>query len=191
MKIERVVVTGGRHFHDVQRVLADLRALQVVGLVAVAQGGAAGADACARNSCDVLKIQCQTYPALWETDDRGAGPRRNIRMLEAERPDLVLAYPDPNSRGTWHCVQEALRRDIPVAVWHEDDPRRQMCASFCAYGALHLPSEGPTGFAAAFIPGGNTAPRTYWIPGKFWKNISRPAFDEMMSEWRGLLGGRL
>ncbi len=114
MKIERVVVTGGRHFHDVQRVLADLRA---AGLMSVAQGGASGADACARNSCDVLKIQCQTYPALWETDGRGAGPRRNIRMLEAERPDLVLAYPDPNSRGTWHCVREALRRGVSVLLW--------------------------------------------------------------------------
>ncbi len=117
MKIERVVVTGGRHFHNVQRVLADLRALQVAGLVAVAQGGAAGADACARNSCDVLKIHWQTYPALWDRDGRGAGPRRNIRMLESERPDIVLAYPDPNSRGTWHCVREALQRGIPAVVW--------------------------------------------------------------------------
>lgn len=120
MKIERVVVTGGRNFHNVQRVLADLRALQLVGLVAVAQGGAAGADACARNSCDVLKIHWQTYPALWDRDGRGAGPRRNVRMLESERPDLVLAYPDPNSRGTWHCVCAALQRGISVLLWAPD-----------------------------------------------------------------------
>ena len=48
---------------------------------------------------------------------RGAGRLRNVEMLESERPDIVLAYPDPESRGTWHCVAEAWRRRIPVLVW--------------------------------------------------------------------------
>jgi hypothetical protein len=45
----------------------------------------------------------------------GAGQRRNIRMLDAERPDL--AYPDAKSRGTWQCVRAALARDRGVVIW--------------------------------------------------------------------------
>jgi hypothetical protein len=48
--------------------------------------------------------------------DKTAGHRRNIDMIEAEQPDVVLGYPDEQSSGTWHCIAEALRRDIPCAV---------------------------------------------------------------------------
>lgn len=49
--------------------------------------------------------------------DRRAPLRRNTRMLRCEKPDLVLAYPDEGSRGTWHCVKQALLFGHPVALW--------------------------------------------------------------------------
>lgn len=75
-----------------------------------------------------LKLEEATYRVnrdvgdgrVWTRADGkwpGAGPRRNIRMLEAERPDLVLAYPNAKSRGTWQCVKEALSRGIFAIVW--------------------------------------------------------------------------
>jgi len=121
MKIASVVVTGGRSFpeEDGDRIRQDLRTLSALGLERVAHGWAAGADRIARLWAEDFLGSAGTrgYPADWRRDGRAAGPRRNVRMLEAERPDLVLAYPIRDSRGTWNCVTEALARGITVAVW--------------------------------------------------------------------------
>lgn len=143
LRIEGVVVTGGRKFTDGARIEADLRALLPFGLRRVAQGGNGldeqlgggevpdvirSADTLAALAAAGLQLDGATYRVNRAPDERGTwthqdgdGKRaplnRNIRMLEAERPDLVLAYPDPGSRGTWHCVAEALKRGIWAAVW--------------------------------------------------------------------------
>lgn len=150
MRIERVVVTGGRKFADGARIEADLRALVPFGLRRVAQGGNGidkqfggaewpktpnSADALAwLATCAISGVSEATYRVnltvaddddgnrapTWTGNDGAwpaAGNRRNVRMLDAEKPDLVLAYPDPESRGTWHCVKAALARNIPVAIW--------------------------------------------------------------------------
>lgn len=121
IRVEKVVITGGRHFADEARITADLAALLPLGLRRVAQGNAKGADALAaawarrwlRHDGGLAG-----YPADWDEHGRAAGCLRNVEMLETERPDLVLAYPDPGSRGTWHCVRAAISLRIPVILWH-------------------------------------------------------------------------
>ena len=121
VRIEKVVITGGRKFADDARITADLAALLPLGLRRVAQGNAKGADALAaawarrwlRHDGGLAG-----YPADWDKHGRAAGCLRNVEMLETERPDLVLAYPDPGSRGTWHCVRKAIEMGIPVILWH-------------------------------------------------------------------------
>jgi hypothetical protein len=127
LRIERVVVTGGRKFTDPGRIATDLRALLPCGLRRVAEGQSpgGGADDFAHDAWLLLTGESTNrYPANISIDGPGRGrfPRRNIRMLEAERPDLVLAYPDPASRGTWNCVVEAVRRCMPVMVWMGEPP---------------------------------------------------------------------
>lgn len=128
LTIKRVVVTGGRNFRDVVRMHADLYPLFSADLHRLAQGGAQGADSVAAWTWHLLtgcrptdapspESRSVVYPADWCAHGKAAGPRRNIEMLAAEQPDLVLAYPDPTSVGTWHCVREALKRDVPVVVW--------------------------------------------------------------------------
>lgn len=122
--IERVVVTGGRHFADRARIRQDLHALMSLGLTSVATGDARGADDLARVAAAEVREEMEAwhlhlplFAADWKGDGRSAGTRRNVRMLESQRPDLVLAYPDEGSRGTWHCVKEACKRGMTVAVW--------------------------------------------------------------------------
>lgn len=134
MKIERIVITGGRDFADGARIEADLRTLLPLGLRRVAQGGHGvskqlgqaevparfvSADTLAWLATHSLGLEEATYTVDHAVDGPwpAAGPRRNVRMLEAERPPLVLAYPDLGSRGTWHCVAAALRQGVTVAVW--------------------------------------------------------------------------
>ena len=85
----RVLVTGGRDFHDqaaVDRVLdqvfADCR-----GGMTLLHGAAAGADACA-NAWAMAKrvvgasVGIHRYHAEWRKHGRAAGPLRNQRMIE-------------------------------------------------------------------------------------------------------------
>ena len=42
---------------------------------------------------------------------------RNQRMVDAAEPgDHCLAFPDPESRGTWDCVRRARERGLVVFV---------------------------------------------------------------------------
>jgi hypothetical protein len=129
----KVVVTGGRHFIDAARVEADLRSMMAAGTMKVAQGGnnvpdhdtgptdwkpVRSADALALYACGIVGLDAETYQVKRHLDGPwpAAGNRRNRRMLKAEMPDAVLAYPDPESRGTWNCVADAHRMGIPVAI---------------------------------------------------------------------------
>lgn len=119
----KIVVTGGRNFADGERITADVRALRgMTKLERLAHGDAPGADRLAGLAALAAGVNVELYPVDRKLDGSwpAAGPRRNVRMLEAERPDLVLAYPDALSRGTWQCVRSALARGIIVIAWAPD-----------------------------------------------------------------------
>lgn len=59
-------------------------------------------------------------PARWVTLGKAAGPRRNIEMLDTYYPDVVLAFPLGESRGTRHCMREARYRMMPVVEFAAD-----------------------------------------------------------------------
>lgn len=134
LRVPTVVVTGSRSFRDGDRIEADLRALLPFGLRRVAQGGNGvdkqlgsemppksiqSADTLAWLATHRLHLEEATYRVDGRVDGRwpACGPRRNRRMLRAETPALVLAYPTPSSKGTWSCIEEARRLHIPVLVW--------------------------------------------------------------------------
>lgn len=84
----------------------------------LAQGGARGVDRIAREFWDLnhptdLAFE---YAADWDRDGKAAGPIRNREMLEDFEPDLVLAFliPEQECRGTWDCIEQALRFGIEV-----------------------------------------------------------------------------
>jgi len=129
--IDRIVTTGGREYdeHPAHAVTTIIRRqLEILvddhGLTRVAHGAARrGADRIVDIVASQLVVagrlqQVQPYPvsdAEWSASG-GAGHARNEVMLETEIPPLVLAHPDPRSRGTWHCIVAALLRGITVSV---------------------------------------------------------------------------
>lgn len=130
MKFPRAIVTGGRGFTDYQRIEDDLQSLMRHGLRRVAEGDSpgGGADDHAHDAWRLLAGESTArYPidSRLDGNTRGAPLVRNARMVKAEHHLAVdagelligLAYPDPQSRGTWHCVAEMLRRGVPVVVW--------------------------------------------------------------------------
>lgn len=111
-----VVVGGGRYMTDrgfVHRTLDALHALY--GITRLAHGGCTGADLLAAEWAIEHGIVTVQYEARWNEEGRAAGPKRNRRMLEQEKPDLVIAF--PGGTGTRNLTQQARLlhlRDIQV-----------------------------------------------------------------------------
>ncbi len=108
-----IIVTGSRDWTDA---LLLGRVLNIHEPTLVVQGGARGADLIAAQWAHVAEVPCVTVPADWDRSGKSAGAKRNIEMLERYPDALVLAFPLPSSRGTWHCVFEARKRGHKVMV---------------------------------------------------------------------------
>ena len=76
------------------------------------QGG--GADRCARLAAESLGIPVVTFEVDWNKHGNRAGPIRNQLMLDAGNPHYVLAYPLPDSIGTWDMMRRAKKAGVPV-----------------------------------------------------------------------------
>ena len=64
--------------------------------------------------------EIESYPADWDRYGRSkAGGIRNQQMLDEGKPDLVLAFPDPNSSGTWDMVRRARKAGVRTRVYEE------------------------------------------------------------------------
>lgn len=124
----RVLVCGGRDYDDAGRANSVLGLLDRVirsggsgrGIDVIIQGGASGADRLARLWAEANGRDCETYHADWQQYGGAAGPRRNQRMLDEGRPNVVLAF--PGGRGTEDMVRRARRARVPVfRVWPRSD----------------------------------------------------------------------
>ncbi len=114
----RVVVTASRHIQDGAPIREELDVAMGQGMTEMAQGGARGGDRHAFMWAVEMDFPHKTYRVDEMIDGRwpAAGPRRNERMLDCFKPDLVLAFPQPGSRGTWRCIESAVKRGIRVII---------------------------------------------------------------------------
>lgn len=109
----RVLVTGGRNYHDRDRVFEVLDKLHAeAGVDYLCEGGAHGADMYGRQWAYKENIPQDTFEADWEHQGSFAGPMRNTRMLNEGKPDLVIAF--PGGRGTADMVKKARRAGVQV-----------------------------------------------------------------------------
>lgn len=118
----KVLVCGGRNWDSyiaVHDALASILKDRDFKRFVVIEGGAKGADAYARLATHELGLDLVTVPAEWDKYGRRAGPIRNQKMLEME-PDLVLAFPMPDSVGTWDMVRRARKAGVEVRVIPEE-----------------------------------------------------------------------
>ncbi len=115
MNGKRVLVCGGRNYTDRDHIWNTLNELDHARgpFAVIIHGCASGAD-------DEAMIWAQTTPgrkhlpfeADWVRHGRQAGPRRNQRMIDEGRPDLVIAF--PGGAGTSDMVKRARKANIEV-----------------------------------------------------------------------------
>ncbi len=114
----RLLVCGGRNYGETDteqaaEIYFAIRAIHdETPISALIQGGAKGADRCAAEVAKDLGIKVVTVPADWATHGKSAGPIRNQRMIDAFKPDLVVAF--PGGRGTADMVARAQAAGLEV-----------------------------------------------------------------------------
>jgi hypothetical protein len=124
----RLLVCGSRTWTDQARLWQVLD--QVVtehgdGQVVLIEGDARGADRLAGQLARERGWRLERYPADWTRQGKAAGFRRNTRMLQQGRPDLVVAFtvgPLAESRGTADMVRRAQEAGVPVHLVTSDHP---------------------------------------------------------------------
>lgn len=101
----KILVCGGRDYvnRDVMRAVLSFFPRETV----IVHGGARGADKLCGSTAKELGFKdVRVYPADWKAHGKAAGPIRNREMYQAERPDIVVAFPGGN--GTADMIGVAL-----------------------------------------------------------------------------------
>ena len=64
---------------------------------------------------DRIRVYPEEHPADWISFGKGAGPKRNQKMVDAGA-NFALVFPHSSSRGTTGCLEMLIKADIPVEV---------------------------------------------------------------------------
>lgn len=116
----RLLVCGSRDAGTPYQVQDELGPIlfEFSGDVALIHGDCRGVDRWAAEWAKSCNLPVSAYPVDEKLDGPwpAAGPRRNRRMLDTSKPDLVLAFWDGHSRGTRSTVEYAVQRGIPVRI---------------------------------------------------------------------------
>jgi hypothetical protein len=109
----RVLVCGGRNYHDQEHVwttLSELNAKQPIGLLI--HGAATGADRLAQAWALSRFIPDREFDANWPKHGGEAGAIRNQQVIDEGKPDLVVAF--AGGPGTADLVHRAKLHGVKV-----------------------------------------------------------------------------
>lgn len=114
----RVLICGSRNLNNKQFVnsILDKLEAELGPWNLVIQGEARGADTLAREWAEDMKISVMRFPANWKLHGKAAGPIRNKQMLDKGKPDLVIAFLAPGSRGTKNMIDQARKAGIKTHI---------------------------------------------------------------------------
>lgn len=113
----RVAVVGGRNFTNytlMKNVLDSYHSKH--GISIIISGGANGADTLAEKWARERQVDYKVFVAKWDKYGKSAGYRRNIKIVDA--CDIVIAFPDDKSKGTYHTIELADKALKPVWVFN-------------------------------------------------------------------------
>jgi len=113
---KRVLICGSRTFNDSNKMLKALRQHKPTVII---HGCAKGADEMAGKFAQQFGVKEEKYPAKWDKYGKAAGCIRNQQMLDEGKPDLVLAFPTEESRGTYDMIRRARQLGVQVEVYCE------------------------------------------------------------------------
>lgn len=109
-----ILVCGGRDYADKKFLYRKLdSATSKIQIDCIVHGSARGADTLAENWARDRQIDYRGFPAKWNRDGKYyAGPLRNMRMLNENKIDGVIAF--NGGSGTANMIKIAKEKDIKV-----------------------------------------------------------------------------
>lgn len=116
----KAIVAGTRSVEDYPLVAAVLERAQVVWgqrITHLIHGAAAGVDGLAQQWADQHGIPSTAYVALWQTEGRSAGPKRNSRMIVesgATHVCVIWTGSRASSPGSYDLMRKADARGLVV-----------------------------------------------------------------------------
>lgn len=111
----RLVVAGSRDFNDYTLLSAELDKLLVGKTnITIVSGTARGADRLGERYAAEHNLRIERFPAEWEKYHKGAGPIRNMKMVQSA--DAVIVFWDNESSGTKNIIECAHKQDIPYRI---------------------------------------------------------------------------
>lgn len=119
----RAIVCGGRDFWDQQYVFDMLDEVNASHgpITALAHGGATGADSIAGLWAALRRIPCSVYNADWQTYGKSAGWIRNAEMLQAFKPDYIVAF--NGGKGTRDMCDKGFKAGKTILQYTGGRPR--------------------------------------------------------------------
>jgi hypothetical protein len=109
----KVLVTGSRNYTDIKFVRDTLDKLhKEYNFTVLIEGGASGVDYIAGSWANTIKIEHVVVNAEWNIYGRAAGSKRNQKMIDEYRPDMVVAFPGGN--GTKDMIERSKKVGIPI-----------------------------------------------------------------------------
>ncbi len=111
----RLVVAGSRDFDDYALLSAELdKLLSGKTNITIVSGTARGADRLGERYAAEHNLRIERFPAEWEKYHKGAGPIRNMKMVQSA--DAVIVFWDNESSGTKNIIECARKQDIPYRI---------------------------------------------------------------------------
>lgn len=117
----RILITGSREWTDREKIrLAILTAVKdCKGGITIIHGGARGADKLSTSVALEIGAKVEEFIPDWNTHGKAAAILRNQDMVDS-KPDVCLAFPIGESRGTRDCMRRAQAAGIPT--FNHGDP---------------------------------------------------------------------
>lgn len=117
MKVNmKILVTGDRHYKKMNIIERELK--KFPSSTVIIHGKAPGADTLAGFVAEKLGMKVIPFDAKWHIYGRAAGPKRNQKMLDEGKPDMVLAFHDniEDSAGTKDMINKGIKAGKKVIL---------------------------------------------------------------------------
>lgn len=111
-----VAIVGYREYNDFEQMSKILdKVLSNYLVIKIHTGDCRGTDTMVSRYAKNKNIECQIFNADWNTYGKHAGPKRNERLIEYV--NLVIAFMNPQSKGTLNTVNLAKQKDIETIIY--------------------------------------------------------------------------
>jgi hypothetical protein len=114
----KILVSGSRYLSDPQLIRSVFEGVfKEYPKGTLIHGGAKGVDRFVGELAKEAGYEVIECKANWEKYGKGAGMIRNQEMVDNYSPDLLIAFPIKESRGTFHTIKYAEKKGIETRVY--------------------------------------------------------------------------